>query len=87
MAYNYVVSSQKATCVTHAKVCEFAVKGEETLVVAKLTRLEAHQVTPDGLSPLFDVPVNGRIATVTPISLPVRAVLPALACCHTACTH
>ena len=83
MAYNYVASSQKATCVTHAALCEFAVTGEQTLVVAKLTRLEAHQVTPDGLNPLFDVPVFGRIATVTPVSLPVRAgerVAPHLVC-------
>ena len=35
------------------------------LVVAKSTRLEVYRLTTDGLKPMLDVPVNGRIATMS----------------------
>ncbi|CAE7341884.1 DDB1A, partial [Symbiodinium sp. KB8] len=70
MAYQYVVASQKPTSVTHAVKGHFVSRDVPTLVVVKVSRLEAHQVTEDGLEPLLDVAVNARIATVD--CLPVQ---------------
>lgn len=64
MAYNYVATAQKPTAVTHSLVGHFTDADDVNLVVAKGTRFELHTVTAEGLQPVFDVGVYGRIATM-----------------------
>ena len=68
--YNYVVTAQKPTAVSHSVVGHFTSPTELSLIIAKYTRIEIHLLTPDGLQPLLDVPVYGRIATLELFSLP-----------------
>ena len=42
----------------------FTSSSDINLIMAKTTRLEIHLITPDGLRPLLDVGVYGRIAVV-----------------------
>lgn len=51
--------------VTHSAVGPFTSSKQLDLVVAKSTRLEVYRLTTDGLKPMLDVPVNGRIATMS----------------------
>jgi DNA damage-binding protein 1 len=62
--YNYVVTAQKPTSVTHSVVGNFTHEDELNLVVAKCTRVEIHLLTPQGLQAMMDVPIYGRIATM-----------------------
>lgn len=64
MAYNYCVTAHKPTTVTHAITGNFTSPTDRNLVVAKCTRLEIHLLTPDGLQPLVDVPIYGRISVL-----------------------
>ncbi len=72
-SYFYVASSQPPTAVTYSAVGNFTSAAELNLVLAKTSRLEIHTVTADGLVPLFDVPVNGRIASLELVRLKVGA--------------
>ncbi|XP_076949712.1 DNA damage-binding protein 1-like [Bidens hawaiensis] len=62
--YNYVVTAHKPTNVTHSCVGNFTAPHELNLIIAKCTRIEIHLLTPQGLQPLLDVPIYGRIATL-----------------------
>lgn len=62
MAFNYVVTAQKPTAVSAAVVGHFTGGDDLNLIVAKNTRLEIHLVTPEGLRPLLDVGIYGKIA-------------------------
>ena len=62
MAYNYVVTAQKPTAVSAAVVGHFTGEKDLNLIIAKNTRLEIHLVTPEGLRPLLDVGIYGKIA-------------------------
>ncbi|XP_022762657.1 DNA damage-binding protein 1a-like isoform X2 [Durio zibethinus] len=62
--WNYVVSAHKPTNVTHSCVGNFTNPQELNLIIAKCTRIEIHLLTPQGLQPMFDVPIYGRIATL-----------------------
>lgn len=64
MAYNYVVTSQKPTAVSVALVCCFTGKSDQNLVLAKGNRIEIHTLTPEGLLPILDVPLYGRITAM-----------------------
>lgn len=64
MSFNYVVSAQKPTAVTHSVTGSFTGPEDRNLIVAKFTRLEIYLMTPDGLQPQFDVSVYGRIASM-----------------------
>ncbi|KAL5221717.1 hypothetical protein ABZP36_026430 [Zizania latifolia] len=63
-SWNYVVTAHKPTVVTHSCVGNFTAPDQLNLIVAKCTRLEIYLLTHQGLQPMFDVPVYGRIATV-----------------------
>ena len=63
-AMAYVVTAQKPTKVTHSAVGHFTGPDDLNLIVARGTRFELHIATEDGLNPVFDVPVHGRIATM-----------------------
>ena len=62
MAYNYVVTAQKSTAVSAVVVGNFTGEKDLNLLIAKNTRLEIHLVTPEGLRPLLDVGIYGKIA-------------------------
>eukprot|EP00898_Chlorokybus_atmophyticus_P002114 jgi/Chlat1/2903/Chrsp2S04662 len=62
--WNYVVTAHKPTNVTHSCTGNFTSPNELNLIVAKCTRVEIHLLTPQGLQPLLDVPIYGRIATM-----------------------
>ena len=64
-AYNYVVSAQKPTNVTHAVMGNFTAPDAYNLIVAKCTRIEIHTLNEEGLQAAFDMPIFGRIATMT----------------------
>ena len=58
--------------VTHSVVGHFTAASDLNLIVARGTRFELHVVTEEGLNPVFDVPVHGRIATMELFRPPVR---------------
>ncbi|XWS62379.1 hypothetical protein CRYUN_Cryun06bG0005900 [Craigia yunnanensis] len=62
--WNYVVTAHKPTNVTHSCVGNFTSPQELNLITAKCTRIEIHLLTPQGLQPMLDVPIYGRIATL-----------------------
>ncbi|TYI38011.1 hypothetical protein ES332_A03G255300v1 [Gossypium tomentosum] len=62
--WNYVVTAHKPTNVTHSCVGNFTSPQELNLIVAKCTRIEIHLLTAQGLQPMLDVPIYGRIATL-----------------------
>ncbi|XP_010434237.1 PREDICTED: DNA damage-binding protein 1b [Camelina sativa] len=62
--WNYVVTAQKPTCITHSCVGNFTSPQELNLIVAKSTRIEIHLLSPQGLQTILDVPLYGRIATM-----------------------
>ncbi|KAH1099267.1 hypothetical protein J1N35_016188 [Gossypium stocksii] len=62
--WNYVVTAHKPTNVTHSCVGNFTGPQELNLIVAKCTRIEIHLLTAQGLQPMLDVPIYGRIATL-----------------------
>ncbi|GAV76408.1 CPSF_A domain-containing protein/MMS1_N domain-containing protein [Cephalotus follicularis] len=62
--WNYVVTAHKPTNVTHSCVGNFTSPQDLNLIIAKCTRIEIHLLTPQGLQPMLDVPIYGRIATL-----------------------
>lgn len=62
--WNYVVTAHKPTNVSHSCVGNFTGPQELNLIVAKCTRIEIHLLSPQGLQPMLDVPIYGRIATL-----------------------
>eukprot|EP01083_Nonionella_stella_P074583 202363_1 len=62
--FNYVVTAQAPTIVTHSLTGKFTGKDDLNLIVGKCTHFEIYQMTEDGLELLEDVPVNGRISSM-----------------------
>jgi len=60
--FNYVVSAQKPTSVTHSACGNFTSTTSLNLIIGKCTRIEIHTVTDEGLQGILDVPVYGRIS-------------------------
>ena len=52
MAYNYVVTNQKPTAVTHALTAAFTAPDALNLLLIRSTRLEVHTMGPEGLVPV-----------------------------------
>jgi len=52
MAYNYVVTNQKPTTVTHALTASFTSADALNLLLIRSTRLEVHVMGPEGLVPV-----------------------------------
>ncbi len=71
--YFYFATSQKATAVTHAAVGALTAPGDVNLVLGKANRLEIYRVTQDGLAPVYDVGLHGRIGTMNLVRVGVRA--------------
>ena len=64
MSYQYVVTAQHPTNVTHSLTANFTAADELNLIIVKCTRIEIHSISSEGLIPEFDVGVYGRIATI-----------------------
>jgi DNA damage-binding protein 1 len=72
--YQYVVTAHKPTNVTHSLTAHFTGADEYNLIVAKCTRIEIFLVTPEGLNPIFDVGIYGRITSMRKYRPKVRLV-------------
>ncbi|XP_026318053.1 DNA damage-binding protein 1 [Hyposmocoma kahamanoa] len=62
MAYHYVVTAQKPTAVTACVTGNLTSPTDLNLLVAKVSRLEMYLVTPEGLRPMKEVGLYGRVA-------------------------
>ncbi|XP_059050799.1 DNA damage-binding protein 1-like [Achroia grisella] len=62
MAYHYVVTAQKPTAVTACVTGNFTSPTDLNLLVAKVSRLEMYLVTPEGLRPMKEIGLYGRVA-------------------------
>ncbi|CAH1116723.1 unnamed protein product [Phaedon cochleariae] len=64
MAYNYVVTAHKPTAVTACVTGNFTSPSDLNLIVAKNTRLEIYLVTPEGLRPIKEIGLYGKVAVM-----------------------
>ncbi|XP_001655231.2 DNA damage-binding protein 1 [Aedes aegypti] len=64
MAHNYIVTAQKPTAVTACVTGNFTSTTDLNLIVAKSSRLEIYLVTPEGLRPIKEIGINGKIAVM-----------------------
>ncbi|XP_063367200.1 DNA damage-binding protein 1 [Cydia amplana] len=62
MAGNYIVTAQKSTAVTSCITGNFTSPTDLNLLVAKVNRLEMYLVTPEGLRPMKEVGLYGKVA-------------------------
>ena len=61
MSYNYIVTAYKPTAVTAALTGNFTGPKDLNLIEAKGSYLVVNLVTPEGLKPIVDVNIYGRI--------------------------
>ena len=66
MAFSYIATSLRPTAVNVAICCHFSGTNDQNLIIAKGNRLELHKLTPDGLQPMLDVGIYGRIVALAP---------------------
>nr|8G66_A Chain A, DNA damage-binding protein 1 [Homo sapiens]8G66_D Chain D, DNA damage-binding protein 1 [Homo sapiens] len=64
MSYNYVVTAQKPTAVNGCVTGHFTSAEDLNLLIAKNTRLEIYVVTAEGLRPVKEVGMYGKIAVM-----------------------
>ncbi|VEN37337.1 unnamed protein product [Callosobruchus maculatus] len=64
MAYHYIVTAHKPTAVTSCVTGNFTSPSDLNLIVAKNTRLEIYLVTPEGLRPIKEVGLYGKVAVM-----------------------
>jgi DNA damage-binding protein 1 len=64
MAYFYVATSQKPTCVNHSIVCHFTSKDERNLILARGNGLEVHTIEESGLVGVLSVALHGKIISL-----------------------
>lgn len=64
MAHNYIVTAQKPTAVTACVTGNATTSSDLNLIVAKSSRLEIYLVTPEGLRPIKEIGINGKIAVM-----------------------
>ncbi|XP_070551484.1 DNA damage-binding protein 1-like [Ptychodera flava] len=64
MAHNYVVTAHKPTAVNACVTGHFTSSTDLNLIIAKNTRLEIYVVTPEGLRPIKEIGMYGRIAVM-----------------------
>lgn len=62
--YNYCVTAQQPTVVTHSIKCNFTSPSDFNLIIARCSRLEVHLMNPGELEPLLEFGVFGRIAVL-----------------------
>lgn len=64
MTYHYVVTAHKPTAVTACVTGNFTSPTDLNLILAKNTRLEIYLVTPEGLRPLKEVGLYGKVSVM-----------------------
>eukprot|EP01041_Mallomonas_annulata_P009800 gene9800-20388_t len=64
MAYYYLVTSLKPTAVQNAVVCNFTGGSEKNLIICRGNRLEIHTLCSEGLLPIFEAGLYGRIVSL-----------------------
>ncbi|XP_050293342.1 DNA damage-binding protein 1 [Anthonomus grandis grandis] len=64
MSYHYVVTAHKPTAVTACVTGNFTSPADLNLIVAKNSRLEIYLVTPEGLRPIKEVGLYGKVAVM-----------------------
>lgn len=62
--YQYVVTAQKPTCVSHSLAGNFTSPNDRNLIIGKCTLIEIHKITEEGVQPILEVPIYGRIASM-----------------------
>jgi DNA damage-binding protein 1 len=62
--WNYVVTANKPTAVNKSLVGNFTGPNDLNLIISKCTRIEIHLITPEGLQPMLDVGIYGRISAM-----------------------
>eukprot|EP00871_Galdieria_phlegrea_P002229 jgi/Galph1/3006/GphlegSOOS_G1662.1 len=62
--YSYVVTAHKSSAVTHAAVGPFLSPTGRDLILAKCTRLEIYSLSSEGLTPVIELPIYGRISVM-----------------------
>ena len=65
MAYAYVATSSRPTAIQQAIVCSFTDPSSHNLVLAKGNRIEVHDITLDGISPVTEFEIYGKICTLS----------------------
>ena len=61
----YIAHSQHPTIITHSLTCSFTSPTDTNLILARLSRLDVMRVTTTGLTPVLEIPLNGRIASLS----------------------
>ena len=61
----YIAHSQHPTIITHSLTCSFTSPTDTNLILARLSRLDVMRVTATGLTPVLEIPLNGRIASLS----------------------
>lgn len=64
MAYHYVVTAHKPTAVTACVTGNFTSSSDLNLIVAKNNRLDIFLVTPEGLRPIKEIGLYGKVAVM-----------------------
>lgn len=64
MAHNYVVTASRASAVNQSLTGNFTGPEDINLITAKLSRIEISKITPDGLKPMQEIGVYGRIESL-----------------------
>lgn len=64
MAHHYVVTAHKPTAVNACVTGNFTSSSDLNLILAKNTRIEIHLVTPEGLRPLKEIGLYGKVAVM-----------------------
>lgn len=75
MSFNYAVTAYKPTAITAALTGNFTGPNDLNLIQAKGTYLVVNLVTPEGLKPVVDVNIYGRITIMQLFRPRVLAVL------------
>ncbi|XP_028966942.1 DNA damage-binding protein 1 [Galendromus occidentalis] len=70
MSYNYIVTAHKPTAVTGCLTGNFTTPTDRNLIVAKNTRLEILTITEEGLKPIKEVNIYGRISVMKKFRYP-----------------
>lgn len=73
MSCNYIVSAYKATAVTKAVVGNFTSPTDLNLIQAKGNSIVVNLVTPEGLKPVVEVAIYGRISIMELMRPKVRS--------------
>ena len=65
MSYNYVITSQRPTAVSHAIVCDFTGENSNNLVISKGNRIEIHNANAEGVTPVIEFGLYGTVSSLT----------------------